>query len=161
MDRDIISVSVDASLKKVCEVITNLEKIKIWEPSHGLPIIRLEWFPSEGILKTGTILKVKARLWTFVAECIELTENKVKWKFIEGPLKGTECWIAQPAEGGCKVVKLLEYEVDGFNRLLWQLIGRRIHHWASLIQLENVKILAEERPKEVQDVHTNIYSRSS
>jgi uncharacterized protein YndB with AHSA1/START domain len=54
MDRDIISVSVDASLEKVYEVITNLEKIKIWSSSHGLPIIRHEWFPSEGILKTGT-----------------------------------------------------------------------------------------------------------
>jgi hypothetical protein len=54
--------------------------------------------------------------------------------------------MVQPAERYCKVIKLLEYEVDGFiNRLLWQSIGRWIHYWASLIQLKNVKILAEKK----------------
>lgn len=55
MDRDIISVSVDAPLEKVYNVITSLEEIKVWEPSHGLPTIRHEWFPSEGIFKTDKV----------------------------------------------------------------------------------------------------------
>lgn len=113
MNRDIISVSVNAPLEKVYEIITDMEKIKIWEPSHRLPMVKHEWSPSEGTLKVDSILKVKTRIWTFVAECIELTENKVEWKFTGGPLKGTESWIVQPGEGSCKVVKLLEYKVDG------------------------------------------------
>lgn len=90
------------------------------------------------------MLKVKSRLWTFVARCIELRENEVKWEFIEGPLKGTESWTLKPTENGCDIFKVLEYEIPKFiDRLLWQLFGRRIHSWASLRQLKSIKNLAE------------------
>lgn len=142
--KDIISVPITESSEKVYGIITNLSKIKVWEPSHGLPTVAHEWFPSEGTLKIGSMLKVKSKLWIFVARCIELRENEVKWEFIEGPLKGTESWIVKPTENGCNILKVLEYEVPRFiDRLLWQLFGWRIHSWASLRQFKSIKNLAE------------------
>ncbi len=142
--KDTISVSIATLTEKVYEIITNIGKIRVWEPSHNLPLVVHEWIPCEGVLKTGNIFKIKSPLWTFVAKCIELRENEVKWKFIEGPLKGTESWIVKPAENGCTIFKLLEYEVTkSSDRVLWQIFGRRIHSWASSKQLRNIKKLAE------------------
>lgn len=144
MYKDVFSVSSSASSQKVYKIITSLEEIKTWEPSHGLPIIKHEWIPSSGILKIGSTLKVKSILWTFTAKCIGLMGNEVKWEFIEGPLKGTESWSVEPTENGCRIVKFLEYEVPDFrDRLLWQLFGRRIHSWASSKQLRSIKNLAK------------------
>jgi len=148
MYKDVISVSSGAPFQKIYKIITELEKIKIWEPSHGLPMIRHEWIPSEGILKIGSIIKVKSILWTFIAKCIWLGGNEVKWEFIEGPLKGTESWSVEPTENGCRIVKFLEYEVPNFrDRLLWELFGREIHSWASSRQLKSIKNLAENKGK--------------
>ena len=84
--------------------------------------------------------------WTFVARCIELKEWEVKWRFIGGPLNGTEAWIARPEDDGSSIIKLLQYEVPRLrDRLLWQLLGRSIHNWASKRQLMCVKRLAEGR----------------
>lgn len=125
-------------------LLTNIEKIKVWEPSHNLPLVVHAWIPCEGELKIGNILKIKSPLWTFIAKCIELRGNEVKWEFIEGPLKGTESWMVKPAENGCTIVKLLEYEVTkSSDRVLWQIFGRRIHLWASSKQLRNIKNLVE------------------
>jgi len=142
---DVISVTTTASPESLYEIITNLERIKLWEPSHGLPMIEHEWFPSSGMLEKGSMLKVRSPLWTFVAECIKLARGReVKWGFVEGPLAGTESWIVEPQGNGCNIIKLVQYEVPRFaDRFLWRLLGRRIHSWASLRQLESIKRLAE------------------
>ncbi len=146
MNKDIISIPIDSQPKKVYEIITRLDKIRIWEPSHGFPLTAHAWLPVEGTLKTGHIIKVKTVPWTFVARCIELKENSVKWKFIKGPLKGTESWIIESTKSGCNIIKLLEYEVPNFlDGLVWHSLWRKIHNWASLKQLKTIKMMAENK----------------
>jgi hypothetical protein len=142
--KDVISVHVSASPEDVYEALTSMEKIRVWEPSHGLFFVTHEWSPSEGRLKVGNILKVKSVVWTFVARCTELKEFEVKWEFIEGPLKGTESWMAKAENDGCEVIKLLEYEVPKLrDKLLWHVFGRKIHNLASKRQLQTIKELVE------------------
>jgi len=142
--RDIIAVRTSAAPEAVWEVLTSLEKIKVWEPSHGLPFVAHEWSPSKGRVKAGTILRVKAVPWTFAARCVEVGRYRVVWEFTGGPLWGKEAWLTRAETAGSSIIKLLEYEVPKLrDRLLWLLLGRRIHSWASRRQLMCVKTLAE------------------
>ncbi|WP_456473922.1 hypothetical protein [Candidatus Pyrohabitans sp.] len=144
--KDVIAVRTSAPPEAVHEVFTSLEKIRIWEPSHGLPFVRHEWSPDRGRVGVGSTLRVKAVPWTFTARCVEVGEDRVVWEFTGGPLKGTETWIARAETDGSSIIKLLVYEVPRLrNRLLWVLLGRRVHSWASRRQLMCAKRLAEEK----------------
>jgi len=92
IERYELSVLVNASPEKIKEIITNSENIKIWEPSHRLPFVTHNWIPDKGKLRPGNLLIIKSLLWTFKAECKEITQDAVIWEFKEGPLKGKEYW---------------------------------------------------------------------
>ncbi|NOZ58392.1 MAG: hypothetical protein GXO66_02260 [Euryarchaeota archaeon] len=127
-------------------MLTSLEKIRIWEPSHGLPFVRHEWSPDKERVEVGSTLKVKAVPWTFTARCVEVGEGRVVWEFTGGPLKGTEAWIVRAEDDGSSIIKLLVYEVPRLrDRLLWLLLGRKVHSWASKRQLMCARRLAEGR----------------
>ena len=144
IDKYEISVSVSAPPEKIKEVITNLESIKIWEPSHRLPFVTHSWIPDKGILQPGNLLIIQSLLWTFKAECKEMTPDTVKWEFIEGPLKGNEYWKIEYEEQKCRIMKIMDCRIYGFvNKVLWQIVGRKIHDWASIKQLETIKNMAE------------------
>lgn len=55
--RDYISVEIESPVKRVYEIMTNLEKIKIWEPSKGMlkigHILRIK--PPSGLLSQGVL----------------------------------------------------------------------------------------------------------
>ncbi len=144
MGKDIITVTINAKPEKVYGIITDIDKIKIWEPSHKVLFVKHEWLPSSGQLRKGAVITIKAGITTFVAKCVEIRENTVRWNFIRGALKGTEFWIIRPTPNGCEVIKRLEYKVPVWiDRLLWRLFGRRLHNWASLKQLKSIKRMAE------------------
>ena len=140
-----LRVSVNASPEKIKEVITNIESIKIWEPSHRLPFVSHNWIPAKGRLQVGNLLIIKSLLWTFKAECKEITPERVTWEFKEGPLKGKEYWNIECQRQKCRITKIMDCRIYGFvDKLLWQTIGRKIHDWASMRQLETIKNMSEK-----------------
>ncbi len=143
--KDVISVSTTAPASRVFEVMISLEMIKQWEPAHRTPMVRHEWIPDTGRIKVGNVLRITTPIWTFEARCAGVRENEIKWKFIEGPLKGVEYWRVEPSGQGCRIVKHLEYETSRLvDKLLWHLGGRCIHNYASKKQLKAIKYLARE-----------------
>jgi len=144
IERYDISVLVFSSPEIVREIITDLEKIKIWEPSHRLPFVKHNWVPSEGKLSPGAVLVIKSLLWTFQAECKEVNRDGVRWEFIRGPLRGYEYWQIIPEGNKCRVLKVMDCNITGvLNKTMWKLIGRKVHDWASLRQLKSIKRIAE------------------
>ena len=140
-----LHVSVNASPEKIQEVITNIESIKIWEPSHRLPLVSHNWIPDKGKLQVGNLLIIKSLLWTFKAECKEITKDTVIWEFKEVPLKGNEYWKIDSQDEKCRIMKIMDCRIYGFmDKILWQTIGRKIHDWASVRQLETIKNMAEK-----------------
>jgi len=140
-----LHVSVNASPEKIKEAITNIESIKIWEPSHGLPFVTHRWIPDKGRLLVGNLLIINSLLWTFKAECKEITKDSVIWEFKEGPLKGNEYWKIDSQGKKCRIMKIMDCRIYGFvDKILWQTIGRKIHDWASIRQLETIKNMAEK-----------------
>jgi len=75
--KDTISVSTTASVEQVFQIITDLEMIKKWEPSHRFPLVRHEWVPDTGILQKGNQLRVITPLWRFIARCVDIREYEV------------------------------------------------------------------------------------
>jgi len=139
-----LSVSVSAPPEKIKEVITNLENIKIWESSHKLPFVTHGWIPDKGRLQLGNLLIIKSPFWTFKAECKEITSDAVIWEFKEGPLKGKEYWKIDHQGQRCRIMKIMDCKIYEFvDKLIWQIIGRKIHDWASIKQLETIKNMAE------------------
>ena len=138
-------VTVKALPEKIKEVITNIESIKIWEPSHRLPFVTHIWIPDKGKLQIGNLLIIKTPLWTFKAECKETTKDTVIWEFKEGPLKGNEYWKIDSQSEKCRIMKIMDCRIYVFaDKLLWQTIGRKIHDWASIKQLKTIKNMAEK-----------------
>jgi hypothetical protein len=95
-------------------------------------------------LRLGNLLIIKSPSWTFKAECKEITPDRVTWEFKEGPLKGKEYWKIDCQGQSYRIMKILDCKIYGFvDKLLWQIIGRKIHDWASVKQLESIKNVAE------------------
>ena len=144
MHKYFLPVEIEATPETVFRIITNLEKIKIWEPSHKVPFISHVWSQSEGKLQVGCVLKVKSVTWTFVAKCGGITDNEVRWDFLDGPLQGTEFWSVKAKGVGCVAGKIMEYEVPKFyDKVAWALFGKKLHDWASLKQFKTIKKMAE------------------
>jgi hypothetical protein len=141
-----LSIWVSVPSGEIKKIITNLENIKIWEPSHRLPFVHHHWIPDEGRLQPGNLLIIKSPFLTFKAKCKEITPDTVKWEFIEGPLKGNEYWkIECKGHKKCRVIKIMDCRIYGFvNKTLWQIIGRKIHDWATIKQLKTIKYMAEK-----------------
>jgi len=142
-----ISLPIAAPPERVSQIMTSLDQIRIWEPAHRLPFIRHEWIPAEGRLRPGSICLIRSPLWTFTAICREVSEERVWWEFLSGPLRGNEYWEIRCSEGGCEVLKVMDCSIDRlWDKVWWKILGRPIHDWASLRQLRSIKELAEVSP---------------
>ncbi len=143
---DNIDLNISAPAEKVADLIMDLEKIKIWEPSHNAPFVKHDWKPDSGKLTVGSQIKITFPPWRFEGECVHLNTYEVKWKFTRGPLVGAEYWRVEPFGNECKVIKYLEYEIPNMvNKIIWLLIYRKPHAWGSLKQLKGIKKLAEQK----------------
>ncbi len=144
--KDVFSIQIGATPEDVYRFLSEKEKITRW---IDMDSARFE-FSFEGPVKTGdqvTIIPIRdPKSWKMVGECIDVVPGKrVVWEFIEGPLAGTESWVAKPKEAQCIVHKILDYEVTGLRRrLIWRLFGRKLHSRSCEKELNTLRQLVEK-----------------
>ncbi len=142
--KDVIPTTIEAPPEKVYEIITDVERIRIWTSQTGLPLVNHE-LPTEKTLQIGSVVKIKTLTWTFLPQVVLLRDNLVKWEFKDGPIKGTESWVIEPTDNGCTITEIMEYEVPKLlDRFLWKLFGRRLHTFGTVREFRTIKHLAEK-----------------
>lgn len=139
------SIEIPAPPEQVFPYLWDNALIPRWVASHNAATYR---FPAEPRMERTAVTSIQMRGgWHLMAECIKVDLNReVAHRFVQGPIKGTERWVLEPAGAGVTTMrKVLEYEIEGsFHRFIWSVYGRRAHSRVSVLELEALRDLVAD-----------------